>query len=61
VLSASNTAAGDKPGAEALSGLARAFFYAGARALPVSHWAVASDAATRILTPRTSIPRIQCR
>jgi CHAT domain-containing protein/tetratricopeptide (TPR) repeat protein len=46
VLSACNTVAGDKPGAEALSGLARAFFYAGARALLVSHWAVASDAAT---------------
>jgi CHAT domain-containing protein len=46
VLSACNTAAGgsDKPGAEALSGLARAFFYAGARALLVSHWAVNSDA-----------------
>jgi CHAT domain-containing protein len=29
VLSACNTAAGDKPGAEALSGLARAFFCAG--------------------------------
>jgi CHAT domain-containing protein len=29
VLSACNTIAGDKPGAEALSGLARAFFYAG--------------------------------
>jgi hypothetical protein len=27
VLSACNTIAGDKPGAEALSGLARAFFY----------------------------------
>ena len=48
VLSACNTIAGDKPGAEALSGLARAFFYAGARALLVSHWAVASDAATRV-------------
>jgi hypothetical protein len=35
-LSACNTAAGDKPGAEALSGLARAFFYAGARALLIS-------------------------
>jgi CHAT domain-containing protein len=46
VLSACNTAAGDKPGAEALSGLARAFLYAGARALLVSHWSVASDAAT---------------
>jgi CHAT domain-containing protein len=50
VLSACNTAAGGKPGAEALSGLARAFFYAGARALLVSHWAVASDAATRLTT-----------
>ena len=48
VLSACNTAAGDKPGAEALSGLARSFFYAGARALLVSHWAVASDAAERL-------------
>jgi CHAT domain-containing protein len=48
VLSACNTIAGDKPGAEALSGLARAFFYAGARALLVSHWSVASDAATRL-------------
>src|SRR5207253_5496695 len=50
VLSACNTAAGDKPGAEALSGLARAFFYAGARALLVSHWSVDSQAATRITT-----------
>ncbi|MFZ4807059.1 MAG: CHAT domain-containing tetratricopeptide repeat protein [Hyphomicrobiaceae bacterium] len=48
VLSACNTAAGDKVGAEALSGLARAFFYAGARALLVSHWSVYSDAATRL-------------
>ncbi|MBK3662169.1 CHAT domain-containing protein [Bradyrhizobium diazoefficiens] len=48
VLSACNTIAGDKPGAEALSGLARAFFYAGARALLVSHWAVDSEAATRL-------------
>jgi CHAT domain-containing protein len=50
VLSACNTAAGQTPGAEALSGLARAFFYAGARALLVSHWSVASDAATRLTT-----------
>jgi tetratricopeptide (TPR) repeat protein/CHAT domain-containing protein len=50
VLSACNTAAGDKPGAEALSGLARAFFYAGARALLVSHWSVSSDSATRLAT-----------
>jgi CHAT domain-containing protein/tetratricopeptide (TPR) repeat protein len=50
VLSACNTIAGDKPGAEALSGLARAFFYAGARALLVSHWAVNSYAAARLTT-----------
>lgn len=50
VLSACNTAAGDKIGAEALSGLARAFFYGGARALLVSHWPVYSDAAVRLTT-----------
>jgi CHAT domain-containing protein len=50
VLSACNTAAGDRPGAEALSGLVRAFFYAGARALLVSHWSVDSEAAARLTT-----------
>ena len=40
ILSACNTAAGGAQGAEALSGLARAFFYAGARAMLVSHWSV---------------------
>jgi CHAT domain-containing protein/tetratricopeptide (TPR) repeat protein len=50
VLSACNTAAGSREGAEALSGLARAFFYAGARALLVSHWAVFSSAATALTT-----------
>src|SRR6202030_4187530 len=49
VLSACNTAAGDG-NAEALSGLARAFFYAGARALLVSHWPVNSGAAVRLTT-----------
>jgi CHAT domain-containing protein/Tfp pilus assembly protein PilF len=49
VLSACNTAAEDKPGAEALSGLARAFFYAGARSLIVSHWAVSDEAAARLM------------
>ena len=33
VMSACNTAGSDKPGAEPLSGLASAFFYAGARAM----------------------------
>ena len=50
ILSACNTAAGDKPGAEALSGLARAFFYAGARGLLVSHWPVKSSAAVKLTT-----------
>ena len=50
VLAACNTAAGDSPGAEALSGLARAFFYAGARALLVSHWRVGSEAAAKLTT-----------
>jgi tetratricopeptide (TPR) repeat protein len=49
VLSACNTAAEDKPGAEALSGLARAFFYAGARSLIVSHWEVDSVATVKLM------------
>jgi CHAT domain-containing protein len=49
VLSACNTAAGDKPGAEALSGLARAFFYAGAKSLVASHWEVDSDATVELM------------
>ena len=52
VMSACNTAGAGAPGAEALSGLAKAFFYAGARALLVSHWPVNSYAAT-MLTSRT--------
>jgi CHAT domain-containing protein len=49
VLSACNTAAEDKPGAEALSGLARAFFYAGARSLIVSHWSASDEATARLM------------
>ena len=49
VLSACNTAAGDKPGAEALSGLARAFFYAGAKSLVVSNWEVDSEATVALM------------
>ena len=49
VLSACNTAAEDKPGAEALSGLTRAFFYAGARSLLVSHWEVEDEATARLM------------
>ncbi len=47
---ACNTAAGSAEGAEAMSGLARAFFYAGARSLLVSHWYVDSAAAVAITT-----------
>ena len=51
ILSACNTASADgTPGAEGLSGLARAFFYAGTRALLVSHWAVSSEAAVALTT-----------
>jgi CHAT domain-containing protein len=49
ILSACNTAAGDAAQADALSGLARAFFYAGARSLLVSHWEVASDATVSLI------------
>src|SRR5262249_36977291 len=45
VMSACNTAGGDKADLEALSGLARAFFYAGSRALPLSPCDVQSQAA----------------
>jgi CHAT domain-containing protein/Tfp pilus assembly protein PilF len=50
ILSACNTADGRTVGAEALSGLAKSFFHAGARALLVSHWRVGSDATTRMTT-----------
>lgn len=51
VLSACNTAANDgSPGAEGLSGLARAFFFAGARTLLVSQWEVLSVAAVQLTT-----------
>ena len=51
ILSACNTAGGDgRPDADGLSGLARAFIYAGARAILVSHWPVRDDAAARLTT-----------
>ncbi|MFT8245081.1 CHAT domain-containing protein [Roseomonas sp. BN140053] len=48
ILSACNTGGG-AAGGESLSSLARAFFYAGARALVVTHWYVNDVAATRIV------------
>jgi CHAT domain-containing protein/tetratricopeptide (TPR) repeat protein len=55
ILSACNTAGGGAPGAEALSGLARAFFYAGARSLLVSHWAVDSPSTVKLITKALAI------
>lgn len=49
ILSACNTAAGSERGGEALSGLARAFFYAQARSMLVSHWAVTSGSTVRLI------------
>ena len=50
ILSACNTAGGDAVDAPALSGLARAFIYAQARAMLVSHWAVDSNATVKLAT-----------
>jgi CHAT domain-containing protein len=51
VLSACNTASGDgTPDGGGLSGLAKAFFYAGARSLLVSHWPAWSDATVKLTT-----------
>ena len=50
VLSACNTAAGDGKGAEAISGLGRVFFYAGSRALLVTHWPVETTSARALTT-----------
>lgn len=58
ILSACNTGgAGGEGGGEALSGLARAFFYAGARGLMVTHWAV--DDAAAALTVADTLRRQQ--
>jgi CHAT domain-containing protein len=54
VLSACNTAgpagSGSGGGGESLSGLARAFFFAGTRGLLVTHWSVDDDSAEFITT-----------
>jgi CHAT domain-containing protein len=50
VLSACNTGAADGAGAESVSGLGRAFFYAGSRALLVSMWPVETTSAKKITT-----------
>ncbi len=50
VLSACNTGAADGAGSEAASGLGRAFFFAGARAILVSMWPVETTSAARLTT-----------
>ena len=50
VLAACNTASPDgTPGAEPLSGLAKAFLYAGARSLLVSHWQADAPSTARLV------------
>jgi CHAT domain-containing protein len=50
VLSACNTAAAEGTGAEALSGLGRAFFYAGTRAILASIYPVETTSARKLIT-----------
>jgi CHAT domain-containing protein len=50
LLSACNSGAASSAGAEAASGLGRAFFYAGARALLVTNWAVHSASARELVS-----------
>jgi CHAT domain-containing protein len=50
VLSACNTASADGRAQEAFSGLARAFFFAGARSVLATHWAVESLSAQQLVT-----------
>jgi len=49
VLSACNTSSARRPGEETLSGLARAFLYAGGHALLVSNWPTDSYAARQLI------------
>jgi CHAT domain-containing protein len=50
LLSACNTAGPNGLAGEALSGLTRAFFYAGARSVMATHWPVESEATVRLTT-----------
>lgn len=50
LLSACNTASADRAGGDSISGLARGFFFAGARSLLVTHWEVESESAAAITT-----------
>jgi CHAT domain-containing protein len=59
VLSACNTAGADGKVEEALSGLARGFFYAGGRSLLVTHWSVESESAMRLTTKTFELYKAQ--
>jgi CHAT domain-containing protein len=50
VLSACNTGAAEGKGAEAISGLGQAFFYAGTRAILLSMWPVETTSARKLTT-----------
>jgi CHAT domain-containing protein len=50
ILSACNTGAAAGAGAEAASGLGRAFFYAGTRAILVTNWSVHSASARELVS-----------
>ncbi len=50
VLSACNTGASEGKGVEAVSGLGKAFFYAGTRALLISMWSVETTSAHKLVT-----------
>jgi CHAT domain-containing protein len=49
ILSACNTASPDLSHSDGVSAMARAFFFAGAKALIVSHWQVRDDVASRLI------------
>jgi CHAT domain-containing protein len=59
VLSACNTASSDGMGAEPLSGLARAFLYAGGKSLVVSHWDVSDEATEKLMSKLFEVSRAQ--
>lgn len=48
LLSACNTSSADSIGGDSLSGLARGFFFAGAKSLLVTHWEVETESASAI-------------
>jgi CHAT domain-containing protein len=50
ILSACNTAGGSDKNAESLTGLGKAFIYAGSKSLLVSHWAVSSAGTVDLMT-----------